>query len=109
LTRIATVFSNARLIRSKTGVLEVALHTDGGTLVLWAYPRTFRRSTRESMAAVVTRLGLASPQAAKAVLRGRASARAADRAGDLNACERALADVESAIAQAPKQEGFQQS
>jgi enoyl-CoA hydratase/carnithine racemase len=26
-------FPNARLIRSKTGVLEVALHTDGGTLV----------------------------------------------------------------------------
>ena len=27
------IFSNARLTRSKTGVLEVALHTDGGTLV----------------------------------------------------------------------------
>src|ERR1700722_19572810 len=26
-------FANARLTRSKTGVLEVALHTDGGTLV----------------------------------------------------------------------------
>ena len=26
-------FPNARLIRSKTGMLEVALHTDGGTLV----------------------------------------------------------------------------
>jgi enoyl-CoA hydratase/carnithine racemase len=26
-------FSNARLTRSKTGVLEVALHTDGGTLM----------------------------------------------------------------------------
>jgi enoyl-CoA hydratase/carnithine racemase len=26
-------FPNARLIRSKTGVLEVALHTDGGTLI----------------------------------------------------------------------------
>jgi enoyl-CoA hydratase/carnithine racemase len=26
-------FPNARLARSKTGVLEVALHTDGGTLV----------------------------------------------------------------------------
>ena len=26
-------FSNARLTRSKSGVLEVALHTDGGTLV----------------------------------------------------------------------------
>ena len=26
-------FSNARLNRSKSGVLEVALHTDGGTLV----------------------------------------------------------------------------
>jgi enoyl-CoA hydratase/carnithine racemase len=28
-----TSFSNARLTRSKSGVLEVALHTDGGTLV----------------------------------------------------------------------------
>jgi hypothetical protein len=27
-------FPNARLTRSETGVLEVALHTDGGTLVL---------------------------------------------------------------------------
>src|ERR1700757_2967948 len=27
------IFPNARLTRSKTGVLEVALHTDGGTLV----------------------------------------------------------------------------
>ena len=26
-------FPNARLTRSKTGVLEVALHTNGGTLV----------------------------------------------------------------------------
>ena len=26
-------FPNARLARSKSGVLEVALHTDGGTLV----------------------------------------------------------------------------
>src|ERR1700680_1704517 len=26
-------FPNARLIRSRTGILEVALHTDGGTLV----------------------------------------------------------------------------
>jgi hypothetical protein len=26
-------FANARLVRSKSGVLEVALHTDGGTLV----------------------------------------------------------------------------
>ena len=26
-------FPNARLTRSATGVLEVALHTDGGTLV----------------------------------------------------------------------------
>jgi hypothetical protein len=26
-------FANARLIRSESGVLEVALHTNGGTLV----------------------------------------------------------------------------
>src|ERR1700722_10023617 len=30
-------FPNARLSRSKTGVLEVALHTDGGTLVFNGY------------------------------------------------------------------------
>jgi enoyl-CoA hydratase/carnithine racemase len=31
------LFPNARLTRSKTGVLEVALHTDGGTLVFNGY------------------------------------------------------------------------
>jgi len=30
-------FHNARLARSKSGVLEVALHTDGGTLVFDGY------------------------------------------------------------------------
>ena len=30
-------FPNARLTRSKTGVLEVALHTDGATLVFNGY------------------------------------------------------------------------
>ncbi|HWX35701.1 MAG TPA: enoyl-CoA hydratase-related protein, partial [Steroidobacteraceae bacterium] len=30
-------FPNARLTRSKTGVLEVALHTDGGTVVFNGY------------------------------------------------------------------------
>ncbi len=30
-------FPNARLTRSKTGVLEVALHTGGGTLVFNGY------------------------------------------------------------------------
>src|SRR5271167_937634 len=30
-------FPNARLTRSKTGVLEVALHTDGGTLAFNGY------------------------------------------------------------------------
>ena len=30
-------FPNARLTRSKTGVLEVALHTDGGTLIFDGY------------------------------------------------------------------------
>src|ERR671935_108059 len=36
VTRFQTyrdLFPNARLTRSKAGVLEVALHTDGGTLV----------------------------------------------------------------------------
>jgi len=32
-TSYRDTFPNARLIRSKSGVLEVALHTDGGTLV----------------------------------------------------------------------------
>jgi hypothetical protein len=37
-------FPNARLNRSKSGVLEVALHTDGGTLVFnGAYSRTVCR------------------------------------------------------------------
>ena len=30
-------FPNARLTRSKSGVLEVAFHTDGGTLVFNGY------------------------------------------------------------------------
>ena len=30
-------FPNARLTRSRSGVLEVALHTDGGTLVFNGY------------------------------------------------------------------------
>jgi enoyl-CoA hydratase/carnithine racemase len=33
LEKYRDLFANARLTRSKTGVLEVALHTDGGTLV----------------------------------------------------------------------------
>jgi hypothetical protein len=65
--------------------------------------RLHHQPTRESIAVAVTRLGLASPQAADAVMQAMARARDADRAGDLDACERALADVESAIAQAPKQ------
>jgi hypothetical protein len=59
--------------------------------------------TRESIAAALSRLGVASPEAVDAVRRAMARARDADRAGDLDACERALADVQSAIAQAPKQ------
>ena len=44
-------FPNARLTRSKTGVLEVALHTDGGTLVFNGQPTnssstSFMRSGR---------------------------------------------------------------
>jgi hypothetical protein len=37
-------FPNARLTRSESGVLEVALHTDGGTLVFNGHPRAIRRS-----------------------------------------------------------------
>jgi enoyl-CoA hydratase/carnithine racemase len=33
LTLISTAFPNARLTRSKSGVVEVALHTDGATLI----------------------------------------------------------------------------
>jgi hypothetical protein len=32
-----TSFPNARLTRSKAGVLEVALHTDGNTLIFNGY------------------------------------------------------------------------
>ena len=44
-------FSNARLTRSKSGVLEVALHTDGGTLI-------FNGHTHEQLSTCFTRLGL---------------------------------------------------
>ena len=37
MTSIATVFPTPASTRSKTGVLEVALHTDGGTLVFNGY------------------------------------------------------------------------
>ena len=37
LSSYRSSFPNARLTRSNTGVLEVALHTDGGTLVFNGY------------------------------------------------------------------------
>jgi hypothetical protein len=59
--------------------------------------RLHHQPTRESIAATISRLGIASPQAAEAVARGMALAREADRAGDLHGCLRALADVQTVI------------
>ena len=56
-----------------------------------------RQPTPGSIAATELRLGVLSPEAVDAVRRGIARAHEADRNGDLAACERALADVQSAI------------
>ena len=56
-----------------------------------------RQPTPGSIAATELRLGVLSPEAVDAVRRGIARAHEADRNGDLAACERALANVQSAI------------
>src|SRR6516162_10699112 len=43
------------------------------------------------------RLGTASPQMIDAIMRGLARAHEADRTGDLNACRRALSEMESLL------------
>jgi hypothetical protein len=56
-----------------------------------------RQPTPGSIAAAESRLGVASPQTVDAITKALARAREADGADDLDACERALADVQSAI------------
>jgi len=51
-------FPNARLTRSKTGVLEVALHTDGSTLVFNGY--THEQFVGFTRSAQIPRTGLSS-------------------------------------------------
>ena len=53
--------------------------------------------TPRSMAKVEERLGEVSPQTVDAVAQAMARARAADAAGDKNACEQALADAQRAL------------
>ena len=53
--------------------------------------------TPRSMATVEERLGEISPQTVDAVAQAMARARAADGAGDKNACEQALADAQRAL------------
>ena len=53
--------------------------------------------TPRSMAAAEEKLGEVSSQTVNAVRQAMAQARAADSAGDKNACEQALADVRRAI------------
>jgi hypothetical protein len=56
-----------------------------------------RRPTPGSIAAAESRLVIASSQTVDAITQAMARAREADRAGDVDACARALADVQSAI------------
>jgi hypothetical protein len=53
--------------------------------------------TPRSMATVEERLGEISPQTVNAVAQAMARARAADAAGDKSACEKALAEAQSAL------------
>ena len=56
-----------------------------------------RQPTPGSIAAAESRLGTASPQVIDAITRGMARLREADRTGDLNACRRALSEMESLL------------
>jgi hypothetical protein len=56
-----------------------------------------RQPTPGSIAAAEKALGTASPLLIDAIRRGMALARDADLAGDLNACRRALSEVESLL------------
>ena len=70
---------------------------DGPTLQVSREALLHRQPTAGSIAAAESRLGIASPQMIDAIMRGMARAREADRTGDLNACRRALSDMESLI------------
>jgi hypothetical protein len=70
---------------------------DGPTLQEGREALLHRQSTPGSIAAAESRLGTASPQVIDAITRGMARLREADRTGDLNACRRALSDVESLL------------
>jgi hypothetical protein len=60
---------------------------------------THRQPTPGSIAAAEEKLGDLSANRAAALMQGMTRAREADSAGDNSACERALADVERALAQ----------
>src|SRR5215470_3088102 len=58
-----------------------------------------RQPTPASIAAAEAKLGDISPQRVKAIKAAMARARKADRAGDQAACQKALADAQSALGQ----------
>src|SRR5262245_1904806 len=70
---------------------------DGPTLRVSREARLPRQPTPGSSAAAESRLGTAAPQRVDAIIRGMARVREADRTGDLNACRRALSDMESLL------------
>jgi len=70
---------------------------DGPTLQVSREALLHRQPTPGSIAAAESRLGTASPQRVDAIIRGMARVREADRTGDLNACRRALSDMESLL------------
>jgi hypothetical protein len=70
---------------------------DGPTLRVSREALLHRQPTPGSIAAAESRLGTASPQRVDAIIRGMARVREADRTGDLNACRRALSDMESLL------------
>jgi hypothetical protein len=76
-------------LQSKAGAASTAPETPEALL--------HRQPTPRSIAAAESRLGVASPQTVDAITKEMARAREADGAGDLDACERALANVQSAI------------
>src|SRR6516164_4568778 len=70
---------------------------DGPTLQESREALLHRQPTPGSIAAAESRIGTASPQMIDAIMRGMARVREADRTGDLNACRRALSDMESLL------------
>jgi len=75
---------------------------DGPTLPESGEALLHRQPTPGSIAAAESRLGTASPQMIDAIMRGLARAHVAraheaDRTGDLNACRRALSEMESLL------------